>query len=120
MAPRLQPSRRRALEATPPETDMPGSTHTMNGKAKKPYLRVPPTAYLDEKYTAMPKRRKTSFPPPPANETFLEKTSTPAPRQRCAKCFATFTCAEELQTHLQRQNCSTLFGFDSDDEDGHS
>ncbi|KAF6725971.1 Zinc finger protein 292 [Oryzias melastigma] len=121
-----------------PETDMPGSTHTMNGKAsaelrktsvcnktlalysKKPYLRVPPTAYLDEKYTAMPKRRKTSFPPPPANETFLEKTSTLAPRQRCAKCFATFTCSEELQTHLQRQNCSTLFGFDSDDEDGHS
>uniref|UniRef100_A0A3B3BT28 Uncharacterized LOC112160066 n=1 Tax=Oryzias melastigma TaxID=30732 RepID=A0A3B3BT28_ORYME len=119
-----------------PETDMPGSTHTMNGKAsaelrktsvcnktlalysKKPYLRVPPTAYLDEKYTAMPKRRKTSFPPPPANETFLEKTSTLAPRQRCAKCFATFTCSEELQTHLQRQNCSTLFGFDSDDEDG--
>ncbi|RVE75503.1 hypothetical protein OJAV_G00017560 [Oryzias javanicus] len=121
-----------------PETDTSSSAHTLNGKdpvqlrktsvcnqtlalyGKKPYLRVPPTAYLDEKYTAMPKRRKTSLPPPPADEAFPEKTGAPAPRQRCAKCFATFTCGEELQSHLQRQNCSTLFGFDSDDEDGHS
>uniref|UniRef100_H2LP15 C2H2-type domain-containing protein n=1 Tax=Oryzias latipes TaxID=8090 RepID=H2LP15_ORYLA len=120
-----------------PETDAPASAHTMNGKAsaqlqktsvcnetlalysKKPYLRVPPTAYLDEKYTAMPKRRKTSFPPPPDNAASPEQTAAAPPqRQRCAKCFATFTCSEELRGHLQRQNCSKLFGFDSDEEEG--
>ncbi|CAB1413038.1 unnamed protein product [Pleuronectes platessa] len=86
---------------------------------KKPYMRLPPTAYLDEKYITMPKRRKDMSPfettqrsPPPG----LASVAAAQPRQRCAKCFATFTSAEELQAHLQLQRCSNLFGFDSDDE----
>ncbi|KAM4560268.1 uncharacterized protein PAE49_012509 [Odontesthes bonariensis] len=87
---------------------------------KRPYMRPPPTAYLDEKFITMPKRRKEmafslpchwSAPPPgPACGTAALQ------RRRCAKCFATFSSAEELQSHVQLQKCSNLFGFDSDDE----
>ncbi|KAM7365532.1 hypothetical protein PAMP_016451 [Pampus punctatissimus] len=115
----------------------PGYSMILNGKAeskdekstvcidtlakygKRPYMRLPPTAYLDEKFITMPKRRKEmlsfqtsqrSLPP--------DRTSVTAAlqRQRCANCFATFNSAEELQSHLQLQRCSNLFGFDSDDE----
>ncbi|XP_034464013.1 uncharacterized protein LOC117775194 [Hippoglossus hippoglossus] len=86
---------------------------------KKPYMRLPPTAYLDEKYITMPKRRKDMSPiesshrsPPPG----LASVAAAQQRQRCANCFATFTTAEDLQGHLQLQKCSNLFGFDSDDE----
>ncbi|XP_077368951.1 uncharacterized protein LOC144013688 isoform X2 [Festucalex cinctus] len=78
----------------------------------KKHMRAPPTAYLDEKYTAMPKRRKVATPPDFSPEED-PVTATPQ-KQRCANCFMTFNCAEELQSHLQR--CSNLFGFDSDDE----
>uniref|UniRef100_A0A8D3AS55 C2H2-type domain-containing protein n=1 Tax=Scophthalmus maximus TaxID=52904 RepID=A0A8D3AS55_SCOMX len=86
---------------------------------KRPYMRIPPTAYLDEKYITMPKRRKEMSlfqspmhtpPPGPA------RTAAVLQRQRCANCFATFNSAEDLQCHLQLQKCSNLFGFDSDDE----
>ncbi|XP_062270595.1 uncharacterized protein LOC133976405 [Scomber scombrus] len=92
---------------------------TLAEYGKKPYMRLPPTAYLDEKFITMPKRRKgmLSFqssqkcpPPEQANVTAAQQ------RQRCANCFATFNSAEELQSHLQLQSCSNLFGFDSDDE----
>ncbi|KAF3688478.1 Zinc finger protein 292 [Channa argus] len=87
--------------------------------SRRPYMRLPPTAYLDEKYITMPKRRKEisffqcsqkSSPPEQASVT------TALQRQRCANCFATFNSAEELQSHLELQKCSNLFGFDSDDE----
>ncbi|XP_057681015.1 uncharacterized protein LOC130908996 [Corythoichthys intestinalis] len=81
----------------------------------KKHMRAPPTAYLNEWFTAMPKRRKVAG--------FLASTSqqetlvtTRPQRQRCANCFTTFNSAEELQSHLQVQRCSNLFGFDSDDE----
>ncbi|KAF0045915.1 uncharacterized protein LOC118309813 [Scophthalmus maximus] len=86
---------------------------------KRPYMRIPPTAYLDEKYITMPKRRKEMSlfqspmhtpPPGPA------RTAAVLQRQRCANCFATFNSAEDLQCHLQLRKCSNLFGFDSDDE----
>ncbi|XP_071320369.1 microtubule-associated protein futsch-like [Trachinotus anak] len=86
---------------------------------KRPYMRPPPTAYLDEKYITMPKRRKemSFFQPyprsPPAGQAPVTATLQ---RQRCANCFATFNSAEDLQSHLQLQKCSNLFGFDSDDE----
>ncbi|KAG7503741.1 microtubule-associated protein futsch-like [Solea senegalensis] len=90
------------------------STVALSLYSKKPFMRPPPTAYLDEKFTTMPKRRKEMFfqpsrinPPP--------EIATPQ-RQRCATCFATFTSNEDLQKHLQLQKCSKLFGFDSDDE----
>ncbi|XP_023185366.1 axoneme-associated protein mst101(2)-like [Xiphophorus maculatus] len=89
---------------------------TLAAYGKKPYLRLPPTAYLDEKYTAMPKRRKES--PLFQSNIVLESPCLKAAlqRHRCAKCFSTFSCAEELQSHSQQQKCSNLFGFDSDDE----
>uniref|UniRef100_A0A3P8TFU4 C2H2-type domain-containing protein n=1 Tax=Amphiprion percula TaxID=161767 RepID=A0A3P8TFU4_AMPPE len=87
--------------------------------SKKPYMRLPPTAYLDEKYITMPKRRKEMlfFQPSQRSAAPEQAYVTAAPqRQRCANCFATFNTAEELQSHLQLQKCSNLFGFDSDDE----
>ncbi|XP_077430127.1 uncharacterized protein LOC144056878 isoform X1 [Vanacampus margaritifer] len=79
----------------------------------KKHMRAPPTAYLDEKYTAMPKKRKV------ATSDFRpqEAPVTAAPqRQRCANCFMTFNSAKELQSHRHIQRCSNLFGFDSDEE----
>lgn len=84
---------------------------------KKPYIRPPPTAYLDERYTTMPKRRKEMLLfQLPQKSCEQEKVTTALQRQRCANCFATFHSAEELGHHLQLQKCSNLFGFDSDDE----
>ncbi|XP_039997920.1 uncharacterized protein LOC120798042 [Xiphias gladius] len=123
---------------TPPSTiSSPGYSVVMNGQAasedvkstvckdtlakysKRPYMRPPPTAYLDEKYITMPKRRKEmtlfqshQISPPPGQACVTAALQ----RQRCANCFATFNSAEDLQSHLQLQKCSNLFGFDSDDE----
>lgn len=85
---------------------------------KKPYMRLPATAYLEERYTTMPKRRKdmsTFF----RSSRKSHKAAENVPqKQRCASCFATFSSEEDLQWHLQ-QKCSSLFGFESD-EDGTS
>lgn len=116
-------------------SNCPGYSMIMNGQAstedskstvckealaeygKKPYMRPPPTAYLDERYTTMPKRRKAmSFSPPSQRSVEQVKVTTALQRQRCANCFATFNSAEDLQSHLQQQKCSNIFGFDSDDE----
>ncbi|KAI9525861.1 hypothetical protein NQZ68_002409 [Dissostichus eleginoides] len=91
------------------------------GYGRRPYVRPPPTAYLDEKYITMPKRRKElSFSQLPQKSPPPLQTCAAAPpqRQRCANCFVTFNSAEDLQGHLQLKKCSNLFGFDSDDE-GH-
>ncbi|XP_040888473.1 uncharacterized protein LOC121178045 [Toxotes jaculatrix] len=92
---------------------------TLAKYSKRPYMRLPPTAYLDEKYITMPKRRKEMLlfqssqrSPPPGQACVTAALQ----RQRCANCFATFNSAEDLQSHLQQQKCSNLFGFDSDDE----
>ncbi|KAG8004569.1 hypothetical protein GBF38_008862, partial [Nibea albiflora] len=125
-----------SVEPSQSKMNRSGYTVIMNGKApteevkstvckdtlaeygKKPYLRPPPTAYLDEKYITMPKRRKMpsfqSSARSPAPEQV--KVTTAPQRQRCANCFATFNSAEDLQSHLQMQKCSNIFGFDSDDE----
>ncbi|XP_031708000.1 uncharacterized protein LOC116386136 [Anarrhichthys ocellatus] len=93
--------------------------NALAGYSSRPYRRPPPTAYLDEKYITMPKRRKelsfshSSQRSPPPQQACVAKTPQ---RQRCANCFATFNSAEDLQSHLQLQKCSNLFGFDSDDE----
>ncbi|XP_036947247.1 uncharacterized protein LOC119015399 [Acanthopagrus latus] len=116
-------------------SNCPGYSMIMNGQAssedskstvckealaeygKKPYMRPPPTAYLDERYTTMPKRRKEMSFSPPSQRSVEQAKATPAlQRQRCANCFATFNSAEDLQSHLQQQKCSNIFGFDSDDE----
>uniref|UniRef100_A0A3Q0SJ90 C2H2-type domain-containing protein n=1 Tax=Amphilophus citrinellus TaxID=61819 RepID=A0A3Q0SJ90_AMPCI len=92
---------------------------TLAEYSKKPYMRLPPTAYLDEKYITMPKRRKDVSPvlPYQMSSPFMQVCLMSAvQRQRCANCFATFNSVEELQSHRQLQKCSDLFGFDSDDE----
>uniref|UniRef100_H2UDI8 Uncharacterized LOC105416776 n=1 Tax=Takifugu rubripes TaxID=31033 RepID=H2UDI8_TAKRU len=93
------------------------STHKLSEYGKKPYKRLPPTAYLDERYTTMPKRRKEmTFSPSSERIPVKEEVGAPLQRQRCANCFVTFSSTDELQAHLQLQKCSNLFGFDSDDE----
>uniref|UniRef100_A0A4W6F7J2 C2H2-type domain-containing protein n=1 Tax=Lates calcarifer TaxID=8187 RepID=A0A4W6F7J2_LATCA len=129
--------RKASAETTQATISSSGYSLTMNGQAaredaksavcketlaeysKKPYMRLPPTAYLDEKYITMPKRRKemSLFQAPHRNPPPGQACVTAAlQRQRCANCFATFNSAEDLQIHLQLQKCSNLFGFDSDDE----
>ncbi|XP_037552736.1 uncharacterized protein LOC119429091 [Nematolebias whitei] len=91
---------------------------TLAEYSKKPYMRVPPSVYLDERFITMPKRRR---------DLLLHRSQgmvSPEPvcvkpaqqRHRCANCFTTFISAEELRSHVERQKCSNLFGFDSDDE----
>lgn len=90
---------------------------TLAEYGKKPYMRPPPTAYLDERYTTMPKRRKEmTFFHSSERVPVQEEVTAALQRQRCANCFATFSSTDELQAHLLLQKCSNLFGFDSDDE----
>lgn len=90
---------------------------TLAEYGKKPYMRPPPTAYLDERYTTMPKRRKEmTFFHSSERIPVQEEVTAALQRQRCANCFATFSSTDELQAHLLLQKCSNLFGFDSDDE----
>uniref|UniRef100_A0A3B4HA91 Uncharacterized LOC102216184 n=1 Tax=Pundamilia nyererei TaxID=303518 RepID=A0A3B4HA91_9CICH len=93
--------------------------NTLAQYSKKPYMRLPPTAYLDEKYITMPKRRKDALSvlvSQMSNDLEQACLTSAVQRQRCANCFATFNSVEELQSHRQLQKCSDLFGFDSDDE----
>ncbi|XP_034721052.1 uncharacterized protein LOC117939672 [Etheostoma cragini] len=94
--------------------------NALEGYSKRPFMRLPPTAYLDEKYITMPKRRKelSFFQSSPRTLPMAQQTyvTTALQRQRCANCFVTFNSAEDLQSHLQLQKCSNIFGFDSDDE----
>uniref|UniRef100_A0A3B3E0H9 Zinc finger protein 654 n=1 Tax=Oryzias melastigma TaxID=30732 RepID=A0A3B3E0H9_ORYME len=80
---------------------------------KAPFIRPPPSTYLDESVLSMPKRRKNKPTQKDANEV------APAPKQirhRCDKCLSSFNTSEELQKHQTLNTCSSLFGFDSDDE----
>ncbi|KAL1021656.1 hypothetical protein UPYG_G00016210 [Umbra pygmaea] len=98
--------------------ELPSSFYGMIGN--KPYIRPPPTSYLDESCTTMQKRRKeiswtphqSSAHPDPVEAVFAIQ------RQRCTKCFLPFNSAKELQTHLSLKKCTTLFGFDDSDEEG--
>lgn len=90
---------------------------TLAEYGKKPYMRPPPTVYLDERYTTMPKRRKEMTLFHSSERVPVQEEVTAAlQRQRCANCFATFSNTDELQEHLLLKKCSNLFGFDSDDE----
>lgn len=89
---------------------------TLAEYGKKPYMRPPPTAYLDEKYTTMPKRRKELTFSHSERIPVQKEARAVQQRQRCVNCFATFSSTDELQVHLLLQKCSNLFGFDSDDE----
>ncbi|XP_062866919.1 uncharacterized protein znf654 [Trichomycterus rosablanca] len=79
--------------------------------AVKPFSRPPPSAYLDELYLTMPKRWKGPQVSPKGSET---SSSSPSKKHRCSRCSAAFDSEVELQQH--RSKCTSLFGFDSDDE----
>lgn len=79
--------------------------------AVKPFSRLPPSAYLDELYLSMPKKWKG---PQVSAKGADADDVVPVKRQSCSRCNAAFDCEEELQLH--REKCTSLFGFDSDDE----
>lgn len=98
---------------------------------KAPFVRPPPSTYLDESVLSMRKRRTTEEPPPRINMywSYKRKESLEAKdeqkkseareqkmRTRCNKCLSSFSSVEELQKHQALNTCSALFGFDSDDE----
>ncbi|KAF6719462.1 Zinc finger protein 292 [Oryzias melastigma] len=93
---------------------------------KAPFIRPPPSTYLDESVLSMPKRRASDQPPPKKYYNKKNKPTqkdanevAPAPKQirhRCDKCLSSFNTSEELQKHQTLNTCSSLFGFDSDDE----
>ncbi|RXM32361.1 Zinc finger protein 654 [Acipenser ruthenus] len=85
--------------------------------SKRPFVRPPPSAYLDEQYISMPKRRKTLSPKAESKATRPEMVvSKSVQRHRCSKCFTIFSDVETLESHLAQNKCKTLFGFDSDEE----
>ncbi|XP_051913736.1 uncharacterized protein LOC127595860 [Hippocampus zosterae] len=82
----------------------------------KKHMRAPPTAYLDEKFTAMRKKRKEAESDAGASLDEDLSGGGTLRRLRCAKCLAAFNGAQELHSHLRLRRCSGLFGFDSDDD----
>ncbi|KAF1382401.1 hypothetical protein PFLUV_G00143410 [Perca fluviatilis] len=98
---------------------------------KAPFIRPPPSTYLDESRLSMRKRRSTDEASPRKNAYWSNKKKMePVPekqqvenvasaqkmRQRCDKCLSSFSSLEELEKHQALNTCSALFGFDSDDE----
>ncbi|XP_023272446.1 zinc finger protein 654 [Seriola lalandi dorsalis] len=99
---------------------------------KAPFIRPPPSTYLDESLLSMRKRRSTDEAAARKNVYWSnKKKKEPVPEQeqrvedvapeqkirhRCDKCLSSFSSLEELQKHQALNTCSALFGFDSDDE----
>ncbi|KAJ8013046.1 hypothetical protein DPEC_G00049240 [Dallia pectoralis] len=103
--------------------------------AKAPLIRPPPSTYLTEAALSMRKRRKPADTTAdklakkskaavkksvPGKKYVTEKVvvekEAPPQRQRCSKCFTSFSSPEELEKHLTLNTCSSLFSFDSDDD----
>ncbi|XP_042350926.1 uncharacterized protein LOC121949328 [Plectropomus leopardus] len=99
---------------------------------KAPFIRPPPSTYLDESRLSMHKRRSTDENPPKKNTywSYKKKNELAAEKQqqedkqasaqkirhRCDKCLSSFSSLEEFEKHRAVNTCSALFGFDSDDE----
>ncbi|CAJ1079903.1 uncharacterized protein znf654 [Xyrichtys novacula] len=99
---------------------------------KAPFVRPPPSMYLDESVTSMRKRRTADevAPKKPLYKKYKKKQDPSKEsqagvkdevpeqkiRHRCVKCLSSFSTVEELQKHQALNTCSALFGFDSDDE----
>ncbi|XP_035507283.2 zinc finger protein 654 [Scophthalmus maximus] len=99
---------------------------------KAPFIRPPPSTYLDESLLSMRKRRTTEEAALRKNVYWCNKkkkeleqeTEQPVEnvvpeqkvRQRCDKCLSSFSSLEELKKHQALNTCSALFGFDSDDD----
>ncbi|XP_039600912.1 uncharacterized protein znf654 [Polypterus senegalus] len=85
--------------------------------SKKPFVRPPPSSYLDEQFISMPKRRKTSSQKVDSTASVQASAeSHNTQRHRCSKCFTVFNDLEALDSHLAQKKCQSLFGFDSDEE----
>ncbi|KAF0026280.1 hypothetical protein F2P81_021017 [Scophthalmus maximus] len=103
---------------------------------KAPFIRPPPSTYLDESLLSMRKRRTTEEAALRKNVYWCNKkkkeleqeTEQPVEnvvpeqkvRQRCDKCLSSFSSLEELKKHQALNTCSALFGFDSDDDSKHT
>ncbi|XP_053552341.1 zinc finger protein 654-like, partial [Bombina bombina] len=78
-----------------------------------PFSRPLPSAYLDEQYISMPKRRK-------ADEEHKFEIDTNCTKSvemfRCGKCLTNYCSSEALEKHRAQNKCQQYFGFDSDDE----
>ncbi|XP_068429068.1 zinc finger protein 654 [Clinocottus analis] len=99
---------------------------------KAPFIRPPPSTYLDEARLSMRKRRSNEEAAPKKTIYWNNKknkelgsdkqqpvddvTSGQKVRHRCDKCLSSFSSLEDLQKHQALNTCSSLFGFDSDDE----
>lgn len=98
---------------------------------KAPFVRPPPSTYLNESVLSMRKRKSMDDALPRKNVYWSNKKKETAPekeeqmkneappqklRTRCDKCLLSFSSFEELQKHQALNTCSALFGFDSDDE----
>lgn len=99
---------------------------------KAPFIRPPPSTYLDESLLSMRKRRSADEVAPKKNVCWsYKKKKEPVAqeqppvkdvvpeqkiRHRCDKCLSSFSSVEDLQKHQDLNTCSALFGFDSDDE----
>uniref|UniRef100_A0A3Q3SMM3 Zinc finger protein 654 n=1 Tax=Mastacembelus armatus TaxID=205130 RepID=A0A3Q3SMM3_9TELE len=84
---------------------------------KAPYVRPPPSTYLDESLLSMRKRRSTDEAGMKKNAYWNTKKKKELKiRHRCDKCLSSYSSLEELQKHRALNTCSALFGFDSDDE----
>ncbi|KAM6934516.1 zinc finger protein 654-like [Xenentodon cancila] len=99
---------------------------------KAPFIRPPPSTYLDESVLSMRKRRSADEPAPKkyAYSSYKKKKEPEVEkkrdetvlvpeqkiRHRCDKCLSSFSSWEELQKHRALNTCSALFGFDSDDD----
>uniref|UniRef100_A0A673AYN6 Zinc finger protein 654 n=1 Tax=Sphaeramia orbicularis TaxID=375764 RepID=A0A673AYN6_9TELE len=85
---------------------------------KAPFIRPPPSTYLDESVLSMRKRRTTEEVPQKKNIYWKEAEVVPEQkiRHRCEKCLSSFSTADELKKHQALNTCSALFGFDSDDD----
>lgn len=89
---------------------------------KAPFIRPPPSTYLDESALSMRKRNKapavTSSPQAGGKkqQPVADKEVAAPQRQRCTRCLSCFSGPEELQQHQALNTCSSLFSFDSDDD----
>ncbi|XP_077472630.1 zinc finger protein 654 [Stigmatopora argus] len=99
---------------------------------KMAFARVPPSTYMDESLLSMRKRRSTDeeeltprqsqslvvqMNPTPKKEAYYGKFKHEQKiRYRCDRCLSSFCSVQELQEHKTLNTCTSLFGFDSDDE----
>nr|XP_057937118.1 zinc finger protein 654 [Doryrhamphus excisus] len=93
--------------------------HSYPPSRKAPFIRPPPSSYMDESLLAMRKRRDISQDSQTNNcpsGSKSQKNHEPKIRHRCNKCLSSFSSVEDLEKHTALNTCSALFGFDSDDE----